>query len=164
MGMVPILLAHGLEKAELRKILASRLFSRAPTLSKMLAYICEMYFVGQADHIKEYNVAVEALGRGPDFDSGGDSIVRVEAARLRKHLEQYYATEDAGSTLRLRLADVGYAPGSSRSPHRKRWTCLGSRMPRSNPIPSLPPRVTNRKTRQQFHAGIREWRWPLLWR
>ncbi len=110
MRRVPILFAHDLEKAELGKILASRLFLRAPTLSKMLAYICEMHFKGQADRIKEYNIAVEALGRGPDFDSGGDSIVRVEAARLRKHLEQYYATEGAGSTLQLRVAEVGYAP------------------------------------------------------
>src|ERR1035437_5333053 len=108
---VSILVAHhDLEKAEIGRILASRLFLRAPTLSKMLAYICEMYFTGQSDRIKEYNIAVEALGRGPDFDLGGDSIVRVEAARLRKHLERYYATEGAGSTLRLRVADVGYAP------------------------------------------------------
>ncbi len=110
MRRVSMLYAHDLEKAELGRILASRQFLRAPTLSKMLAYICEMYFAGQADRIKEYNIAVEALGRGPDFDLGGDSIVRVEAARLRKHLERYYATEGAGSTLRLRVADVGYAP------------------------------------------------------
>lgn len=110
MNRVSTLDDHNLEKAELGRILGSRPFLRAPTLSKMLAYICEKHFVGQADRIKEYNIAVEALGRGSDFDSGGDSIVRVEAARLRKHLERYYATEGAGSILRLRVAGVGYAP------------------------------------------------------
>ena len=86
------------------------MFARAPALSKMLAYICEMHFAGQAPRLKEYSIAVEALGRGPDFDPAGDSIVRVEAARLRKHLDNYYSTEGAGHSLQLRIAEVGYAP------------------------------------------------------
>src|ERR1039458_6848561 len=164
MNRVSTLDDHNLEKAELGRILGSRPFLRAPTLSKMLAYICEKHFVGQADRIKEYNIAVEALGRGSDFDSGGDSIVRVEAAACgsissgtmrQKALEAYCGCG---------LPVLGTRPGSRRSPRRKRWTSLPSRMPRSNPSQSAPPQATKRKTRQQFRAGIREWRWPLLWR
>ena len=151
-----MLYAHDVEKAELGRILASRLFLRAPTLSKMLAYICEMYFVGQADHIKEYNIAVEALGRGPDFDSGGDSIVRVEAARLRKHLERYYASEGAGNALRLRVADVGYAP---RFVAAAPGEALDASVPADAALESEPVGVTTRDEAQnQAAVPRRHWR------
>jgi hypothetical protein len=150
MNRVSTLNDHNLEKAELGRILGSRPFLRAPTLSKMLAYICEKHFVGQADRIKEYNIAVEALGRGSDFDSGGDSIVRVEAARLRKHLERYYATEGAGSILRLRVAGVGYAP---------RFETVAP--PEALDFPALPDAALES---EPVRATAGEWRWPLLWR
>jgi hypothetical protein len=69
------------ERGELEVVLASTLFLRAPDLSKILKYVCERHFSNQADAIKEYSVAVEALGRGPNFRPEEDSIVRVQAAR-----------------------------------------------------------------------------------
>src|ERR1700751_1647079 len=78
------------EKHELDAILASGIFSRAPNLAQVLTYVCTKYFEGTAEQIKEYNIAVEALGRPPDFDQKRDSIVRVEAHKLRKRLAGYY--------------------------------------------------------------------------
>ena len=78
------------EKAELEMVLASEGFARAPTRARLLSYVCRKYFDGEANHIKEYNIAVEALGRPADFDQEVDPIVRVEAHRLRKRLKQYY--------------------------------------------------------------------------
>ena len=72
------------EKLEVETLLASGVFSRAPNLAHLLKYVCAKYFEGAADEIKEYNIAVEALGRRPEFDQKRDSIVRVEAHRLRK--------------------------------------------------------------------------------
>ncbi len=98
------------EKGELQALLASGIFNRAPNLEHVLAYVCQKYFEGAAGQIKEYNVAVEALGRPPGFDQKRDSIVRVEAHRLRKRLNEYYETEGAGHAIRIDIPSGQYAP------------------------------------------------------
>src|ERR1700722_1399918 len=91
------------EKAELEAVFASGIFSRAPGLAHMLRYVCTKYFEGQSDQVKEYNIAVEALGRAADFDQKRDSIVRVEAHRLRRRLNEYYEGEGASHRIRIVL-------------------------------------------------------------
>ena len=98
------------ERAELEAVLNSGVFDRAPLLSQFLCYICDKYFAGQAEEIKEYNIAVEALGRGAEFDHAQDSIVRVEAFRLRKRLAQYYESDGAGHELQITVPAGGYVP------------------------------------------------------
>ena len=98
------------ERAELDAILQSGCLNRAPNLSTFLRYVCERYFEGNADQIKEYNIAVEALGRPPEFDQKKDSIVRVEAHRLRKRLAAYYAGPGSGHTIKLVIVNGQYAP------------------------------------------------------
>jgi len=66
------------EKAELEAVLASSLFVRTPSLANLLSYLCQRYFQGESDQLKEYTIGVEAFGRAPDFDKKEDSIVRVE--------------------------------------------------------------------------------------
>lgn len=98
------------ERRELEAVLSSQVFSRAPNLSRILSYVCEKYFLGDVDSIREYNIAVEALGRKPDFDPSGDSIVRVEVSRLRRRLREYYAGEGASHAVRIQLPETGYVP------------------------------------------------------
>jgi hypothetical protein len=97
------------EMAELAVLLASRNFARAPALTRILSYICQEYFQGRAEAIKEYNIAVDALGRSPEFDPADDSIVRVEISRIRKRLQHYYLSEGASHSLRMVLPESGYA-------------------------------------------------------
>lgn len=98
------------EQAELAAVLSSGIFARAPSLAQLLSYICLKHFNGEQHLIKEYNIAVEALGRPADFDQKRDSIVRVEAHRLRKRLRQYYEGEGASHEIRIDLPSGGYAP------------------------------------------------------
>jgi hypothetical protein len=98
------------EKAELEAVFASGIFSRAPGLAHMLQYVCTKYFEGQSDQVKEYSIAVEALGRPADFDQKRDSIVRVEAHRLRKRLSEYYQGEGADHRIRIVLPSGQYVP------------------------------------------------------
>src|SRR5580658_9906772 len=98
------------EKNELQSVLASGIFNRAPNLAHVLTYVCGQYFEGAAEQIKEYNIAVEALGRPAEFDQKRDSIVRVEAHRLRKRLREYYEAEGAGHTVRIDIPPGQYAP------------------------------------------------------
>ena len=98
------------EKAEAEAVLGSELFLRAPNPHRILSFICELYFAGKVEWIKEYNIGVEALGRGSDFDPARDTIVRVEASRLRKRLLEYYSGPGADHELRLVLPHSGYVP------------------------------------------------------
>jgi hypothetical protein len=51
------------EKSELEAVLASGIFDRSPSLAQILTYVCQKHFEGSANQIKEYNIAVDALGR-----------------------------------------------------------------------------------------------------
>ena len=99
------------EAAELERVLASKAFSRAPTLCRILAYLCQQSFNHTVPGaFKEYSIAVEGLGRKPDFDPLDDSIVRVEVSRLRKRLQEYYRTEGVSNPIQIHLPEIGYAP------------------------------------------------------
>jgi len=98
------------ERNELQSVLTSGIFHRAPNLANVLTYVCEKYFEGAAEQIKEYNIAVEALGRPAGFDQRRDSIVRVEAHRLRKRLREYYEADGADHQVRIDIPPGQYAP------------------------------------------------------
>ena len=98
------------ERAELENVLHSGIFGRAPNLASFLKYVCERHFQGEADSIKEYSIAVEALRRPADFDQRKDSIVRVEAHRLRRRLAEYYEAAGAGNPVHIEIPNGQYAP------------------------------------------------------
>jgi hypothetical protein len=98
------------EKLEVEALLASGIFQRAPNLEHVLTYVCAKYFDGATNEIKEYNIAVEALGRPVEFDQKRDSIVRVEAHRLRKRLREYYENEGACRAIQIEIPSGQYAP------------------------------------------------------
>jgi hypothetical protein len=98
------------EQTEVAAVLQSGIFQRAPLLENFFRYICEQYFDGQGDQIKEYSIAVEALGRSAGFDPKKDSIVRVEAHRLRKRLQDYYQGAGANHAIRIVIPNGQYAP------------------------------------------------------
>ena len=98
------------ERAELQAVLGSAPFARAPTLAHLLAYLCEKMLAGEGDHIKEYSIAVDVFGRRDTFDQDVDSIVRVQANRLRKRLAEYYAGEGAGHRLHIIIPVGQYVP------------------------------------------------------
>lgn len=98
------------ERRELERVLRSEAFVRAPGLANFLTYISERYFQGEADQIKEYSIAVEAFGRPPDFNQKQDSVVRVEAHRLRKRLREYYQAEGADHAIQIVIPPGQYVP------------------------------------------------------
>ncbi len=99
-----------MERRELETILGSGIFDRAPNLEQLLTYVCGKYFDGAVNEIKEYSIAVDALGRPADFDQKRDSIVRVEAHRLRKRLRDYYEADGARHQIRIEIPAGQYAP------------------------------------------------------
>jgi Malectin domain len=98
------------ERAELDSILASEILGRSNNLVRLLSFVCERYFDGAIDEIKEYSIAVQALGRTADFDPQLDTIVRVTAHALRKRLEEYYRTVGANHSVHISLPPGHYVP------------------------------------------------------
>ena len=98
------------ERAELESILASGVLGRTNNLVRLLTFVCEKYFEGTIDEVKEYSIAVQALGRPDDFDPQVDTIVRVTAHALRKRLEDYYRTAGAPRAVHICLPPGHYAP------------------------------------------------------
>jgi len=98
------------QRAELKQVLQSRSFVRAPTLAHLLSYLGERLFAGEASQIKEYSIGVEVFHRGASFDQDSDSIVRVEANRLRKRLAEYYAGEGASHRIHIVIPVGQYVP------------------------------------------------------
>ncbi len=98
------------EHQELRRILASAAFRSAPRLSRMLRYVVERAIAGDAETLKEYPIGVEVFDRQNSFDPRIDTIVRVQARRLRKRLAEYYAGEGAASPVRVEIPKGSYRP------------------------------------------------------
>jgi TolB-like protein len=96
-------------RAELDRVLASRGFASAGRLSRLLRYVVDKTLAGESNQLKEYAVGVEVFDRDEHYDPRLDSIVRVEAGRLRTRLDEYYNGEGASSAIRIALPRGGYA-------------------------------------------------------
>jgi TolB-like protein len=96
-------------RAELDRILASKGFAAAGRISKLLRYIVDKTLAGDTDQLKEYAVGIEVFERDDKYDPRLDSIVRVEAGRLRTKLDEYYNGGGAGSPIRINLPRGGYS-------------------------------------------------------
>lgn len=116
--------------AELERILGSKGFANAGRLSRLLRYVVERTLAGEADQLKEYAVGVEVFDRDDKYDPRLDSIVRVEAGRLRSRLEEYYNDEGAQDVVRIVLPRGGYSAQFER---------------RSEPI--IPPAVVSERAK-----------------
>jgi TolB-like protein len=95
---------------QLDRILASDGFMNADRMSAFLRFVVGRALAGEADQIKEYVIGVEVFGRDAGFDPRMDSIVRVEARRLRTKVEEYYAGPGAADTVLIQLRRGSYAP------------------------------------------------------
>src|SRR5215472_10060669 len=94
--------------AQLEKVLSSPQFSQAARLSRFLRFVVEASQAGQA--VKEYPIGVEVFERGKDFDPRIDPIVRVQAAKLRSKLVEYYALPGAHDPIIISLPKGSYVP------------------------------------------------------
>ena len=97
-------------RATLDRVLACPNFRASPQLASFLRFVVEETLAGQADRIKAYSVAVGALGRRDNFDPQTNPIVRVEAGRLRRALERYYAGPGCHDEVVIELPLGSYIP------------------------------------------------------
>ncbi len=92
------------------RMTVSDVFARSPQLGAFLRFVVEAVLHGKADRIKAYTIGVEVLRRDVKFDPQLDPIVRVEATRLRRTIERYYASAGADDPLIIDLPRGSYVP------------------------------------------------------
>ena len=89
----------------------SEAFRSSPRHRALLRYLVESTVAGDLAALKETVIAVAVFGRPvARFDPKLDSIVRVEARRLRARLEDYYAGAGRDAPLRIGLPVGSYVP------------------------------------------------------
>jgi tetratricopeptide (TPR) repeat protein len=105
---------NGVPAAEIRSqldlILRSRAFIQSHRIRRFLQFVVEESLLGQPHRLKEYLIGLEVFDRREAFDPRVDSIVRVEARRLRYKLEEYYRTEGREDSIRIVLRKGSYVP------------------------------------------------------
>jgi TolB-like protein len=96
-------------RAQLQRILVSPGFTNADRLSRFLRFVVERTLDGEGDQLKEYRLGTEVFDRPADYDPRLDSIVRVEARRLRSKLAEYYEGPGRSDPTVIRVDKGGYA-------------------------------------------------------
>jgi hypothetical protein len=94
---------------QIEKILGSHALHGSESLCKLLRYFATLSLDHPGAAPKEYQIATEVFGRQKDFDPHVDSMVRVQAGRLRTKLAEYYASEGAEDPLLVDLPKGTYA-------------------------------------------------------
>lgn len=97
-------------RQQLARIIADSSFGQTCRLSRFLTYVVEETLEGRADRIKAYPIGLFVFDRGENFDPQNDSIVRVEAARLRSKLSNYYADKGSDDPVIIEIPVGKYLP------------------------------------------------------
>lgn len=101
---------HKMVREELGRILKSDQFLQSRRRQRFLEYIVNETLAGRGDRLKGYNIAREAFDRPEEFDPNTDSIVRMEAGRLRDRLREYYEGDGRDNPIRIELPKGTYTP------------------------------------------------------
>ena len=96
---------------ELARIEHSAAFRPSARHRALLRHLVQRALDGDLAALKESVIAVEVFGRAADrFDPRSDTIVRVEARRLRTRLADYYRGDGRASAIRISLPVGSYVP------------------------------------------------------
>lgn len=115
-------------RAALEQVIASAGFSKSSQLASFLRFVVDETLAGRGDRLKAYTIATAAFGRDDNFDPQLDPIVRVEAGRLRRALQQYYAAEGRHDPVVIELPVGHYAPVFRRNSRRGRAAAPAHRL------------------------------------
>lgn len=94
----------------LERVLASRGFRGSTRKRRFLKFVVEETQAGHADRIKAFTIAMDVFDRDANFDPLLDPVVRIQAGRIRRCLEQYYLTEGALDPIEITIPKGGYVP------------------------------------------------------
>lgn len=143
-------------RRQLDRLLASAVFANAGRMSRFLKFVVEQTLAGEGDRLKEYVIGVEVFDRDASYDPRLDSIVRVEAARLRSKLAEYYAGDGRDDTIVLKLPKGGYASIATLEP--RSVATNGTAATKGGASAALSAAPAEQAAQQPQRA---RWRWAL---
>ena len=97
-------------RAALGRVVRSSPFLHSPQLQRFLSFLVGETLAGRGGLLKEYVVGLEVFNRANSFDPRLDSLVRVEARRLREALRAYYEGEGRGDPIAIDVPKGAYVP------------------------------------------------------
>ena len=144
-------------------ILQSPDFDATPRSRRFLSYIVDEALAGRADRIKAFTIATDVFGRSSDFDAHADPIVRLEAGRLRRALEQHYDGAGHDNPIVISVPKGAYVPvfearARPRIRPRRQRASPGIRSRPSSSWPS--PRRSSRPAGSRWRPSARPSRSP----
>lgn len=95
---------------ELDRVLASRFFKNSLRSRQFLEYIVRRKLDGHIEDLKERTIGTALFQRPPDYLTGEDPVVRVQAGEVRRRLEQFYQAANEPSAVRIELHSGAYVP------------------------------------------------------
>ena len=106
-------------REQLQRVLTSPMFLHSDRLRRFLTHCVDAALTGRIDDLKEYTIGVVAFDRPKHYNPAEDPIVRVEARRLRKKLDEYYETIGSVDPVVIELPKGGYLPIFEFRPQKK---------------------------------------------
>jgi hypothetical protein len=103
---------------EIERLSNSEALHNSESLCKLLRYLAEQSLDNPGAAIKEYQIATEVFHRSSDFDPQLDSVIRVQAGRLRTKLATYYSSEGEDDRIIVELPKGNYALHFRENPRR----------------------------------------------
>ena len=97
-------------RSALSRLERNPIFAQADRMLRFLHYIVEEVLAGHGDRLTQFALGIDVFDRDENFDPAFDSIVRVEASRLRNKLREYYSTDGKGDEVRFELPKGTYVP------------------------------------------------------
>ncbi len=97
-------------REQLVRLLDSPEFVTSRRICDFLRFVTERALAGESKSIKQYTIGVEVYRRGPSFDPKSDPLVRIEAGRLRRALDRFYAGTGRSDPILIQIPRGTYAP------------------------------------------------------
>lgn len=100
--------SNGRVEAALQQLLEDDSFTATPDRRRLLGYIVSETLAGRVATLKGVVIAQDVFGRGAEFDPQSDPVVRIEAHRLRRDLDSFYANHGNRATIRISIPKGAY--------------------------------------------------------
>lgn len=97
-------------RTQLEKIVGSPDLQNASRLREFLRFVVNEGLDGRADNLKAYTIGIEVFDRPDNFDPITDTIVRVNAGKLRRALERYYLGPGRQDKILISIPKGRYIP------------------------------------------------------
>ena len=141
-------------REQVDRILASDTLRASEVLRRLLRFLADKTFSGDADHLKEYSVGLDALGKPPTYDPRQDSGVRLQASRLRQKLDEYYRSEGRNDPLVIELPKGRFK--LAWRPNAGEPVVAVSPLPAVAPLPAQP--VPGVESSERESGNLKKWR------